>query len=61
MFMAHRDLASRIHIRNAPKTVKPEPTRMTIALPANVTAARYHPLAGGLRNIRAIASKLCMA
>jgi hypothetical protein len=27
--MAHRDLASRIHVRNAPKADKPEPTRMT--------------------------------
>src|SRR5258705_5848817 len=27
--LAHRDLASRIHVRNAPKADKPEPTRMT--------------------------------
>ena len=27
--MAHRDLASRIHVGNAPKADKPEPTRMT--------------------------------
>jgi len=27
--MADRDLASRIHFRNAPKADKPEPTRMT--------------------------------
>jgi hypothetical protein len=28
--MAHRDLASRIHVRNALKADKPEPTRMTV-------------------------------
>jgi hypothetical protein len=27
--VAHRDLASRIHVRNAPEADKPEPTRMT--------------------------------
>jgi len=30
--MAHRDLASGIHVRNAPKADKPEPTRMTDAV-----------------------------
>jgi len=34
--MAHRDLASRIHFRNAPKADKPEPTRMT---PSRSTAS----------------------
>jgi hypothetical protein len=28
-FMTHRDLASRIHVRNAPKADKPKPTRKT--------------------------------
>jgi hypothetical protein len=27
--LAHRDVASKIHVRNAPKADKPEPTRMT--------------------------------
>jgi hypothetical protein len=30
LLLAHRDLASRIHVRNAPKADKPEPTRMTV-------------------------------
>jgi len=30
--LAHRDLASRIHVRNAPKADKLEPTRMTDAV-----------------------------
>src|SRR5262245_15588139 len=35
--LAHRDLAPRIHVRNAPKADKPEPTRMTLSRHSNST------------------------
>jgi len=48
----HRDLASTIHFRNGAESGDRR---------ADVIAARHHPLAGGLRNIHAIASKIHVA